>query len=111
MLSIRANVVGNRAWVLPYAVAVFMHENLPVGAIGLRIGDDGVVTVKSQLTESAQRNATAIYGIADNHVGAVSNPCTLTLLTAILEVGTTRASIRDCGDADVSPASPNPTSY
>lgn len=74
-------------------------------------GDDGVVTVKSQLTESAQRNATAIYGIADNHVGAVSNPCTLTLLTAILEVGTTRASIRDCGDADVSPASPNPTSY
>jgi len=74
-------------------------------------GDDGVVTVKSQLTESAQRNATAIYGIADNHVGAVSNPCTLTLLTAILEDGTTRASVWDCGGADVSPASPNATSY
>jgi pimeloyl-ACP methyl ester carboxylesterase len=89
-----------------HLIFTFSHN-----AGGKSEGDDGVVTVKSQLTESAQRNATAIYGIADNHVGAVSNPCTLTLLTAILEVGTTRASIRDCGDADVSPASPNPTSY
>ena len=34
---------------------------------GKNEGDDGVVTVESQLTASAQRNATALYGIADNH--------------------------------------------
>jgi len=66
--------------------------------------DDGVVTVESQLVESAKRNATAIYGIADNHVGVVSNPCTLKLLTAILHDGTTRASVPDCGAADAGSA-------
>jgi len=70
-------------------------------------GDDGVVTVTSQLIESAQYNATAIYGIADNHVGAVSNPCTLDLLKAILEDGSTRASVPNCGAADASPDSPD----
>ncbi len=73
-------------------------------------GDDGVVTVKSQLTESAQRNATALYGIADNHAGVVVNPCSLSLLTAILQEGSTRATVPDCGAASASPASPTAAS-
>jgi len=88
-----------------HLIFTFSHE-----AGGKSEGDDGVVTVKSQLTESAQRNATAIYGIADNHVGAVSNPCTLALLTAILQDGTTRATVPDCGSANASPASPDTAS-
>jgi pimeloyl-ACP methyl ester carboxylesterase len=88
-----------------HLIFTFSHE-----AGGKSEGDDGVVTVKSQLTESAQRNATAIYGIADNHVGAVSNPCTLTLLTAVLQDGTTRATVPDCGSANASPASPDTAS-
>lgn len=88
-----------------HLIFTFSHE-----AGGKSEGDDGVVTVKSQLTESAQHNATAIYGIADNHVGAVSNPCTLRLLTAILQDGTTRASVPDCGAATAGPASPNTAS-
>ncbi len=59
-------------------------------------GDDGVVTVKSQLTASAQRNATALYGIADNHTGVPHNPCTVALVTAILQDGTTRVTIPEC---------------
>jgi pimeloyl-ACP methyl ester carboxylesterase len=59
-------------------------------------GDDGVVTVKSQLTGSAQRNATAVYGIADSHAGVVSNSCTAALVTAILNDGSKRAIIPDC---------------
>ena len=74
---------------------------------GKREDDDGVVAVTSQLAESAQHNATAIYGIADNHVGAVGNPCTWDLLTAILKDGTTRASVPDCEFADASPDSPD----
>ena len=88
-----------------HLIFTFSHE-----AGGKSEGDDGVVTVKSQLTESAQHNATAIYGIADNHVGAVSNPCTLRLLTAILQDGTTRASVPDCGAANAGSASPNTAS-
>ncbi len=63
---------------------------------GKNEGDDGVVTVKSQLTASAQRNATALYGIADNHKGVTNNPCTVALVTAILQDGTTRVTIPDC---------------
>ena len=72
---------------------------------GKREDNDGVVTVESQLVESAQHNATAMYGIADNHVGAVSNPCTLKLLTAILQDGNAGASVPGCGADDTSPAS------
>ncbi len=74
---------------------------------GKREDDDGVVSVTSQLVESAKHNATAMYGIADNHVGAVSNPCTLKLLTAILQDGNTRASVPGCGADDASPDSPD----
>lgn len=74
-----------------HLIFTFSHE-----AGGKSKGDDGVVTVKSQLVESAQRNATAIYGIADNHKGVVSNPCTSALLTAILQDGSTRVTIPDC---------------
>jgi pimeloyl-ACP methyl ester carboxylesterase len=74
-----------------HLIFTYSHE-----AGGKSQGDDGVVTVKSQLTDSAQRNATAIYGIADNHKGVVSNPCTLALLTAILQDGSTRVTIPDC---------------
>ena len=74
-----------------HLIFTFSHE-----AGGKSEGDDGVVTVKSQLTESAQRSATAIYGIADNHKGVTTNPCTFALLTAILQDGTTRATAPDC---------------
>jgi pimeloyl-ACP methyl ester carboxylesterase len=69
----------------------FSHE-----AGGKSEGDDGVVTVKSQLTSSAQRNATALYGIADGHVGVASNPCTAALVTAILQDGSARAVVPEC---------------
>jgi|GEM_PF-3200918 len=75
-----------------HLVFTFSHE-----AGGKSEGDDGAVTVKSQLTESAQRNATAIYGIAEGHVGAASNPCTVALVTTILQDGTSRVAIPDCG--------------
>jgi len=65
-------------------------------ADGKSAGDDGVVTVKSQLASSAQRNATAVYGIADSHKGVIGNPCTAALVTAILQDGTNRVSSPDC---------------
>ena len=74
-----------------HLIFTYSHE-----AGGKSEGDDGVVTVKSQLVRSAQRNATAIYGIADSHVGVVNNPCTSALVTAILKDGTTRVTIPDC---------------
>ena len=72
---------------------------------GTREDDDGVVSVDSQLTKSAKDNATARYGIADNHVGAVSNPCTFELVKAILQDGSTVARVPGCGADDVSPDS------
>jgi len=65
-------------------------------ADGKSVGDDGVATVKSQLAGSAQLNAAAIYGIADNHKGVTENACTTALVTAILQDGTTRVSSTDC---------------
>lgn len=69
----------------------FSHE-----AGGEREEDDGVVTVESQLIESAQRNATAVYGVADNHVGVVTNACTLALIPAILQNAATPATADGC---------------
>lgn len=69
----------------------FSHE-----AGGKSEGDDGVVTVRSQLDDSAQRNATAVYGIADSHVGIVSNSCTAALVAAILQDGSSRVTFPDC---------------
>lgn len=63
---------------------------------GEREKDDGVVTVESQLIESAQRNAIAVYGVADNHTGVVNNQCTLALLTSILEDGSSQATVPEC---------------
>jgi len=74
-----------------HLIFTYSHE-----ADGKSEGDDGVVTVKSQLTESAQRNATAIYGVADSHTGVVNNPCTTALLTAILRGGKSRVSTEGC---------------
>jgi hypothetical protein len=62
-----------------HLVYTFSHE-----AGGPREEDDGVVSVESQLAESAKRNATAIYGIADNHVGAMHNECVSKLVANIL---------------------------
>ena len=65
--------------------------------------DDGVVTVASQLIESSASQAIAVYGIADSHVGIVSNPCTLALVPVILNDGAHRASAPECqgqGEAD-----------
>jgi len=69
----------------------FSHE-----AGGERQKDDGVVTVESQLIESAQRNATAVYGVADNHVGVVTNACTLALIPAILENAAAPVTVSEC---------------
>ena len=74
-----------------HLIFTYSHE-----ADGNSEGDDGVVTVKSQLTESAQRNATAIYGVADSHKGVVNNPCTSALLVAILQDGERRVSTQGC---------------
>jgi len=74
-----------------HLIFTYSHE-----AGGKSEGDDGVVTLTSQLEKSSQRNATAIYGIADNHKGVVSNPCTLALVTTILQDGNTRVTIPDC---------------
>lgn len=74
-----------------HLIFAYSHE---VG--GKSEGDDGVVTLTSQLEKSSQRNATAIYGIADNHKGSVSNPCTLALVTSILQDGSTRVTTPDC---------------
>jgi pimeloyl-ACP methyl ester carboxylesterase len=47
-------------------------------------GDDGVVTVKSQLNEQAQHEAHAIYGINDNHNGILTNPCSVASVQQLL---------------------------
>ena len=69
----------------------YSHE-----AGGEREEDDGVVTVESQLIESAQHNAIATYGVADNHVGVVTNPCTLALVPAILQDGASQVTVPEC---------------
>ena len=74
-----------------HLIYTYSHE---VG--GEREEDDGVVTVESQLIESAQRNAIATYGVADNHVGVVTNPCTLALVPAILQDGTSQVTVPEC---------------
>ena len=74
-----------------HLIYTFSHE-----AGGEREEDDGVVTVESQLAESAQRNAAAVYGVADNHVGATTNACTLALIPAILENAATPATASEC---------------
>lgn len=51
---------------------------------GPREDDDGVVSVESQLADSAQNNAAAIYGVADNHVGVMHNACVRDLVESIL---------------------------
>lgn len=63
---------------------------------GKRQEDDTAVTVESQLTESARSNATAIYPMADNHVGVMSNECTLRMVPAILENGNADNTIPGC---------------
>ena len=63
---------------------------------GRRENDDGVVTVESQLIQSSAERAIAIYGIADNHVGIVSNSCTLALVPAIFRDVSTRATVSQC---------------
>ncbi|MGI9328811.1 MAG: esterase/lipase family protein [Pseudomonadales bacterium] len=59
-------------------------------------GNDGVVSVRSQLAASAQRHARGIYGIADDHNGVIDNPCTLKLLDDILADGGQRVPFPDC---------------
>jgi pimeloyl-ACP methyl ester carboxylesterase len=63
---------------------------------GERQGDDTVVSVESQLAESARRNAAAIYPIADSHVGVMSNDCALRMVRAILENGEVAETLPDC---------------
>jgi pimeloyl-ACP methyl ester carboxylesterase len=63
---------------------------------GPREEDDGVVSVESQLADSAQKNAVAIYGIADNHTGVAVNPCVAGLIGNILDGDTDDAVPPDC---------------
>jgi len=74
-----------------HLIYTYSHE-----AGGEREEDDGVVTVESQLNESAQRNAIATYGVADSHVGVVTNPCTAALVPAILQDGASQAIVPEC---------------
>jgi len=74
-----------------HLIYTYSHE-----AGGEREEDDGVVTVESQLIESAQRNAIATYGVADNHVGVTTNPCTLALVPAILRDGAGQVTVPEC---------------
>jgi len=63
---------------------------------GQREEDDGVVSVESQLVESARNNAVAQYGVADNHTGVASNPCVKDLVESILKGDTGRALMPGC---------------
>ena len=70
---------------------------------GASKGNDGVVTVQSQLKTRAQREAAAIYGINDNHNGILDNPCTIATVQILLasEAGQQLPALPSC-----SPASP-----
>ena len=63
---------------------------------GERQEDDTVVSVESQLIESARANALAIYPMADSHVGVMKNECTLRMVPAILADGATAVSVPGC---------------
>jgi pimeloyl-ACP methyl ester carboxylesterase len=63
---------------------------------GPREEDDGVVSVESQLAESAKRNAAATYGVADNHVGVMHNACVSELVGSILAGDGADAENPDC---------------
>ena len=54
---------------------------------GASKGDDGVVSVQSQLNYQAQEQSQAIYGIDDNHTGILSNPCVIATVQLLLESG------------------------
>jgi len=49
-------------------------------------GNDGVVTVKSQLGYQAQTEASSIYGIDDTHNGILTNACVISWISAVLPV-------------------------
>jgi hypothetical protein len=63
---------------------------------GERQDTDTVVSVESQLVESARTNAAAIYPIADSHVGVMTNDCILSMIPAILENGSKPVTIPGC---------------
>jgi pimeloyl-ACP methyl ester carboxylesterase len=76
---------------LHHLIYTYAHE-----AGGEREEDDTVVSVESQLIESARANAVATYGMADNHKGVMSNACTLALVPRILEDGRKQVEVPDC---------------
>jgi hypothetical protein len=63
---------------------------------GAREEDDGVVAVSSQLADSAQKNAVAMYGVADNHVGVMHNTCVQDLVGSILSADGAGGIAPDC---------------
>ena len=65
---------------------------------GASQGDDGVVTVQSQLKTRAQREAAAVYGINDNHNGILDNPCTIATVQILLanEAGAQLPALPSC---------------
>ena len=47
-------------------------------------GDDGVVTVQSQLNYQAQQGAASVFGIDDSHAGILENPCAVGTIQVLL---------------------------
>jgi len=63
---------------------------------GQREEDDGVVSVESQLVESARNNSVAQYGVADSHVGVMHNACVRDLVESILSGDSAAEVAPDC---------------
>ncbi|BCG63950.1 MAG: hypothetical protein methR_P1702 [Methyloprofundus sp.] len=66
----------------------FLPDNIPYHLVFSYLpdeGDDGVVTLQSQIPYKIQENATRIYGFNNSHVGTLKDPSFLNLLHATLE--------------------------
>jgi pimeloyl-ACP methyl ester carboxylesterase len=70
---------------LPAAMQHHLFFSFAQSRNGASKADDGVVTVKSQLNNQAQHQASRLYGIDDNHNGILSNPCVAAIVAALLQ--------------------------
>jgi len=77
----------------PFHHLLFAYSHRPGGESK---GNDGVVSVKSQLAYAAQHQATGVYGIADSHRGVLQSDCTAELVLAILVNGSRRIAFPRC---------------
>lgn len=74
-------------------------------ADGASKGNDGVVTVKSQLSYPAQREASVVYGIDDSHNGILINSCVRNIVDRVLagETPDRRTAMTPCRAAATPP--------